>query len=257
MSRLREDVAAHVPLRILWRTEVAPQVPAVVAAALCHAAREALTNVVRHAGVDEATVSVRRDDRGAVVVEVCDDGAGFDPERVLRHHYGVTRSLVARMARTGGHTRITSRPGRGTAVRMECPSGGADDNTELIATNFLRGLRWAAIGTTLAVLFGLQVPVVLANRESYTSFTTQVVAIAVFASVALVVAAWQGQLGPWRWPLVGVVFAASVAATAGGGAGAPVRDGALVLGHGGWPLVLLTLGSGAGVVAGLLAAHYA
>jgi hypothetical protein len=95
-----------------------PPVPALVAAALCHGAREALTNVVRHAGVDEATVSVRLDG-GGIVVEVCDDGAGFDPDQVPRHHYGVTRSLVARMARTGGHTRITSRPGRGTAVRME------------------------------------------------------------------------------------------------------------------------------------------
>lgn len=119
VSRL-EDAVAHVPLRIAWHTEAAPRVPAVVAAALCHGVREALTNVVRHAGVDEAVVSVRLDgERGGLVVEVCDDGAGFDPERVPGHHYGVTRSLVARMARTGGHTRITSRPGRGTAVRME------------------------------------------------------------------------------------------------------------------------------------------
>jgi hypothetical protein len=115
-----KDAAAHVPLRVTWQTEGAPRVPARVAAALCHGTREALTNVVRHANVDEATVSVRRDDAGgAIVVEVCDDGAGFDPERVSGHRYGVTRSLVARMARTGGRTRITSRPGRGTAVRME------------------------------------------------------------------------------------------------------------------------------------------
>lgn len=118
VSRLK-DVAAHVPLRIVWRTDGMPQVPAVVAAALCHGVREALTNVVRHAAVDEATVSVRRDGLGAVVVEVRDDGAGFDPEQVSGHRYGVTRSLVERMVRTGGHTRITSQPGRGTAVRME------------------------------------------------------------------------------------------------------------------------------------------
>jgi hypothetical protein len=117
VSRLK-DATAYVPLRITWRAEDAPRVPAVVAAALCHGTREALTNVVRHAGVDEATVSVRRDG-GGIVVEVRDDGAGFDPERVSGHRYGVTRSLVARMARTGGRTRISSRPGRGTAVRME------------------------------------------------------------------------------------------------------------------------------------------
>jgi hypothetical protein len=116
---LLKDTAAHVPLRVVWETEGEPQVPARVAAALCHGTREALTNVVRHARVDEAVVAVRRDESGAIVVEVCDDGAGFDPERVSGHRYGVTRSLVARMARTGGHTRITSRPGGGTAVRME------------------------------------------------------------------------------------------------------------------------------------------
>jgi Histidine kinase-like ATPase domain len=119
VSRLK-DAATHVPLRITWRTDDVPRVPAVVAAALCHGVREALTNVVRHAGVDEATVTVRRaEGGGAVVVEVLDEGAGFDPRRVSGHRYGVTRSLVARMARTGGNTRITSRLGRGTAVRME------------------------------------------------------------------------------------------------------------------------------------------
>jgi signal transduction histidine kinase len=119
VDRLK-DAVAHVPLRIEWHTEGVPVVPPRVAAALCHGVREALTNVVRHAGVDEATVTVRHDaDHGAIVVEVCDEGAGFDPERVSGHRYGVTRSLVERMARTGGHTRITSRPGRGTEVRME------------------------------------------------------------------------------------------------------------------------------------------
>jgi hypothetical protein len=119
VSRLKETTA-HVPLRIEWHTNGVPAVPPVVAAALCHGTREALTNVVRHAGVGEATVTVRHDaDHGAIVVEVCDEGAGFDPERVSEHRYGVTRSLVERMARTGGHTRITSRPGEGTAVWME------------------------------------------------------------------------------------------------------------------------------------------
>jgi hypothetical protein len=118
VSRLK-DAAGHVPLRVVWQTDGTPRVPARVAAALCHGTREALTNVVRHARVDEATVSVRHDGHGGVVVEVSDDGAGFDPDRISGHRYGVTRSLIARMARTGGRTRITSRPGGGTAVRME------------------------------------------------------------------------------------------------------------------------------------------
>jgi hypothetical protein len=118
VSRLK-DVATHVPLRIEWHTDEVPEVPPMVAAALCHSTREALTNVVRHAGVDKASVTVRRDGGGAIVVEVCDEGAGFDPERVSDHRYGVTRSLVERMARTGGRTSITSQPGQGTSVLME------------------------------------------------------------------------------------------------------------------------------------------
>jgi hypothetical protein len=134
-----------------------------------------------------------------------------------------------------------------------------DDNAELLATNFLRGLRWATIGVVLTVLFGLQVPIVLANRELYTSFAAQVLTIAVFASVALVVAAgtvWHRELGAWRWPLVAAVLATSVAATAG--VMPEHRFGMAHWSYGtvGWPLVLLTLGSGFGVVVGLLATHY-
>lgn len=139
------------------------------------------------------------------------------------------------------------------------PDGLPEDDAELIATSFLGGLRWATFGVTLTVLFGLQVPVVLANRAAYTSFAVQWLAIAVFTVAALVVAAstmTHRELGRWRWPLVAVVFAASVATTA---TLAPRhRFGIAHWAYGtvGWPLVLLTLGSGIGVVAGLLAAHY-
>jgi signal transduction histidine kinase len=111
----------HVPLKIDWHlpdTEVT--VPAVVAVALCRGAREALTNVVRHAEVDAADVMVARDER-QVVVRVRDEGKGFDPARVEGHGYGVTRSLVERMARMGGRAVVTSAPGSGTEIRLEWP----------------------------------------------------------------------------------------------------------------------------------------
>ncbi|MFL6124662.1 hypothetical protein [Actinophytocola sp.] len=134
-----------------------------------------------------------------------------------------------------------------------------EDNTELIAMSFVGGLRWATVGVTLTVLFGLQVPVVLANRENYTSIVAQVAAIAVFAAVALLVAATtvrHRRLGRWRWPVVGLVFAASIAATAGVAPRHRFGTAHWSYGTAGWPLVLLTLGSGIGVFAGLLAAHY-
>jgi hypothetical protein len=130
---------------------------------------------------------------------------------------------------------------------------------DVIGTSFLRGLRWATVAITLIVLFGLQLPVVLTNRDSYSSFGVQLLAIAVFCAIALVVAATtvlRRELGAWRWPLMVVVLAASIASTAG----VAPRDlfGVAHWAYGtvGWPLVLLSFGCGIGVLGGLLATHY-
>ncbi|MCP2163680.1 Histidine kinase-like ATPase domain-containing protein [Goodfellowiella coeruleoviolacea] len=120
LVELVRGVVEHVPLRVSWHADSAPRVPAVVAVALSYGTREALTNVVRHARTDHASVSVRRAG-GQVLVEVADQGRGFDPERVPEHRYGVRRSLVDRLARAGGRAVVTSRPGQGTVVRMEWP----------------------------------------------------------------------------------------------------------------------------------------
>jgi signal transduction histidine kinase len=113
-------VVEHVPLHIRWHLPPATvTVPAVVAVALCRGTREALTNVVRHAGVDSAEVGLRSS-HGSVVVRVRDEGAGFDPTRIADGHgYGVTGSLVGRMARMGGQAVVTSAPGEGTEIRLE------------------------------------------------------------------------------------------------------------------------------------------
>jgi signal transduction histidine kinase len=115
-------VVEHVPLRIEWRLDESVTVPAVVAVALCRGAREALTNVVRHADVGFAEVSVRRDGP-VVVVRIRDHGRGFDPARISGHGYGVTGSLVERMARMGGRALVSSELGQGTEIRLEWPDG--------------------------------------------------------------------------------------------------------------------------------------
>lgn len=113
-------VVEHVPLQIEWHLPESVTMPAVVAVALCRGAREALTNVVRHAGVDAAEVAVRRDGN-LVVVRIRDQGKGFDPARTSGHGYGVTGSLVERMARMGGRAVVTSEPGEGTEILLEWP----------------------------------------------------------------------------------------------------------------------------------------
>jgi signal transduction histidine kinase len=81
--------------------------------------RESLSNVGRHAKASTVRVSLyRRDDH--VVVEVDDDGVGFDP-RAARRGEGLT-NLENRAAALGGTAVIESTPAEGTTVRLILPS---------------------------------------------------------------------------------------------------------------------------------------
>ena len=93
---------------------------------LFSAARELLTNVVRHA--EAATVTLRLahvDDELQFVVE--DDGRGFPPEqlpdRLAQGHVGLASQRV-RVEAAGGTMTIASIPGEGTRVEIRVPSNG-------------------------------------------------------------------------------------------------------------------------------------
>jgi signal transduction histidine kinase len=81
-------------------------------------AQEAVRNSLRHSGAARLRVEVRREG-DLVVLEVSDDGRGFDPtEAVDRTHFGL-RGLDSLIAEAGGVLRVTSAPGQGTTVRLE------------------------------------------------------------------------------------------------------------------------------------------
>jgi signal transduction histidine kinase len=81
--------------------------------------REALTNVVKHARAANASIRVEVDpDR--VLLEIADDGRGFDPERRHPGHYGL-ESMRGRASEIGGLLSISSMPGLGTQIRVETP----------------------------------------------------------------------------------------------------------------------------------------
>ena len=87
---------------------------------LIGAAREAMTNAAKHAGVDRVDVFAERvEDR--IDVFVRDTGVGFEPETVTVDRRGVAESILARMARAGGHAAIHSVPGSGTEVELSLP----------------------------------------------------------------------------------------------------------------------------------------
>jgi signal transduction histidine kinase len=59
---------------------------------------------------------------GRLLLEVSDDGAGFDPgdSEVRSRRLGLT-SMEERAARLGGRLEIVSSPGSGAVVRLEVP----------------------------------------------------------------------------------------------------------------------------------------
>jgi two-component system NarL family sensor kinase len=90
---------------------------------LYRVAQEALANVAKHAHAEQAWVSLRARN-GSVVLEVGDDGVGFDPLYATTNgrgdHFGLT-AMRERVEMAGGHWEIHSTPGEGTRVVAEFP----------------------------------------------------------------------------------------------------------------------------------------
>jgi signal transduction histidine kinase len=154
--------------------EEAPVVPVPVAVAMSYAVREALANVVSHAGTGEAWVEVSlapaedetgqagppraaapgahgeaaaggqaaRGEAGArpsLEVTVRDAGAGFDPARVDPVRLGLRRSIVERIAEWGGRASVRSAPGEGTVVSLRWTASAQPSGTPAADGP---GVRW-------------------------------------------------------------------------------------------------------------------
>jgi two-component system NarL family sensor kinase len=83
---------------------------------------ECLQNVRRHSSATRVRLSVRVQDE--VVVEVADDGVGFDPAATLAHpevgHFGL-RLLADTASREGARLEVASAPGAGCRWRLTVP----------------------------------------------------------------------------------------------------------------------------------------
>ena len=94
-----------------------------VALGLFRIVQEALSNVLKHSGLRDAVVTLRRSADDMVVVRVEDRGCGFDP-----NGYGDGLGLVSmreRLTPLGGELEIRSRPRKGTVVEARVPLGRA------------------------------------------------------------------------------------------------------------------------------------
>jgi signal transduction histidine kinase len=94
--------------------------------AVFRALQEALANVARHAGARTVRVTIRAGDRGAVTLEVRDDGRGLPPgtePRAFEHagHMGLA-GMRERIAALGGRVDLESRPGDGLTLSVYLPA---------------------------------------------------------------------------------------------------------------------------------------
>lgn len=118
---LTQDFSRHTGIACRFvsdREEV--DLPEFLAVALFRIVQESLTNVARHAGASEVTVQLgaRRD---PLVLEVRDNGKGFDVTAPGRRTSLGLVGMQERALALAGKLDITSEPGLGTCVRASIP----------------------------------------------------------------------------------------------------------------------------------------
>ncbi|HTR77816.1 MAG TPA: sensor histidine kinase [Gemmatimonadaceae bacterium] len=99
-------------------------IPPASASVLYSVARESVRNALSHGDPGSIDVTVDQRDR-AVVLEVCDDGQGFDA--ASEDHALASRGLFTmreRLSLVGGDFQIQSAPGKGTTVLATVPMTG-------------------------------------------------------------------------------------------------------------------------------------
>jgi two-component system nitrate/nitrite sensor histidine kinase NarX len=84
-----------------------------------HILQEALSNVRKHAGARH--VELRASSSPHWRFEVCDDGAGFDPDAARGETRVGLRIMQERAQRIGARVHVASAPGGGCAVTLELP----------------------------------------------------------------------------------------------------------------------------------------
>lgn len=114
----REGVA------IAYRSDdVTGSLPKDVALCIYRVAQEALRNVVKHAGTEEAGVSLTTSAREIILI-VQDRGGGFDAEQVRSREGLGLSSMEERVRQVRGELSVESETGQGTTITVRVPVDG-------------------------------------------------------------------------------------------------------------------------------------
>lgn len=121
---LREFQSVHPDVHLEQRLTLAEEdVPDPLKISIFRILQEALTNTARHGRAERIAVSLRREAQ-QIILEVEDNGVGFDPTRPrpLDASGGTgLASMRERAQLTGGELSVLTAPGRGTRIRCHWP----------------------------------------------------------------------------------------------------------------------------------------
>ena len=124
LSQAAAQVVAGTQMELHFQVVGAPhKLSGIVESNLLRIGEEAVTNAVKHSAARRIEVQIRFEER-KVVLQVNDDGRGFDPERARvaqREHQGLA-GIRDRVKLLGGTLTIRSRPGQSTELQITVPA---------------------------------------------------------------------------------------------------------------------------------------
>jgi signal transduction histidine kinase len=117
---LADESASRNELEVEAEVDIAAKLSGEEERVVYRLVQEALNNVAKHAGAGHVGLCARWDEH-QVLIEVTDDGRGFDPAAVASGH-GL-RGMRERVESLGGEITVSSEPDRGTRVEARLPVG--------------------------------------------------------------------------------------------------------------------------------------
>lgn len=102
------------------------EIPVDAIEVLYAATTQAMVNSMQHAGGDDRTprreLRIRGVRAGGCVIEIADNGVGFEQTHVASDRLGVRVAIVERVEQVGGTASVDSAPGHGTTVQICWPA---------------------------------------------------------------------------------------------------------------------------------------
>jgi signal transduction histidine kinase len=119
LNKQAAAIRARHGLEVVTEFAGEPETGLAVKETLYRIAQESLHNTVKHAHASRIVIRLF-EESGDIVLEVEDDGVGFDPGGSFPGHLGL-RSMRERAARHGAALELVSAPGRGARTRVCVP----------------------------------------------------------------------------------------------------------------------------------------